>query len=82
MADEQQKPEDRLADLPPSAKLVLTVLEEEGTLTQGELAAETRLPQRTVRDAARRLREAQIVEERPSFRDARKRMYRLAVDLR
>jgi transcription initiation factor IIE alpha subunit len=81
MANAQQVSEERLADLPPSAKLVLKVLEKEGTLTQAGIAEETRLSQRTVRDAAKRLRDAQIVEERPYFRDARKSTYRLIVKL-
>lgn len=67
-----------LRELPPSAKLVAKVLEYRGTLTQSELAEETLLPSRTVRYALTRLDEADIVESRFSFTDARKRIYSLA----
>lgn len=64
--------------LPPSAKLVLKVIEQEGTMTQSELADQTRLPRRTVRDATGRLQDIGVVEERPYFRDARQSLYALA----
>lgn len=66
-------------DLPPSAKLVATVLDHDGTLTQGELTEETRLPPRTVRYALSRLEEVGAVDSRFSFADARKRVYELAI---
>lgn len=66
-----------LTDLPPSAKLVVKVLEHDGQLTQEELAEETLLPPRTVRYALGRLREADVVESHFSFVDARKRQYSL-----
>ena len=66
-----------VTDLPPSAKLVATVLEHDGRLTQQELAEETLLPPRTVRYALGRLREAGVVESQFSFVDARKRRYSL-----
>jgi DNA-binding MarR family transcriptional regulator len=69
--------EDRLRDLPPSAKLVIKVLEYNDTLTQSELATETLLPPRTVRYALTRLEEIGAVESRFSFADARKRLYSL-----
>ncbi|MFC7165234.1 MarR family transcriptional regulator [Halospeciosus flavus] len=65
-------------DLPPSAKLVLKVLEYEGPLTQQEITEETRLPQRTVRDALDRLLEEGIVTKEPYFRDARQSQYAIA----
>lgn len=68
---------ERLADLPPSAKLVAKVLEYDGPLTQQELSEETLLPTRTVRYALNRLEEADVVESRVSFTDARKRIYTL-----
>ncbi|GAA0309083.1 MarR family transcriptional regulator [Halarchaeum salinum] len=70
---------EQLQDLPPSAKLVAKVLEYEETLTQSELAEETLLPPRTVRYALTRLEEADVVDSRFSFTDARKRLYTLAV---
>ena len=69
-----------LSDLPPSAKLVFTVLEAEGRLTQKELAAETRLSPRTVRYALNELQEIDVVSRDVSFIDARKRIYSLAVE--
>lgn len=68
---------DELRELPPSAKLVVKVLEYNGTLTQGQLADETLLPARTVRYALSRLEEKGIIDSRFSFSDARKRLYML-----
>ena len=70
---------ERVRDLPPSAKLVAKVLEYNDTLTQSELADETLLPPRTVRYALNRLEDADVVESRFSFTDARKRLYTLDV---
>jgi DNA-binding MarR family transcriptional regulator len=75
-AEDQQS----LRDLPPSAKLVAKVLEYNDSLTQSQLAEETLLPPRTVRYALTRLEEAEIVESRFSFSDARKRIYTLSGD--
>lgn len=69
-----------LRSLPPSAKLVLKVLQIEGTLTQKQLAEETLLPQRTVRQATTLLLENDIVEERPHIMDARQSTYRLNIE--
>ena len=69
---------DALDDLPPSAKLVLKVLEYEGPLTQSQLAEETRLPVRTVRAGLSRLEDVGVVDARCSLSDARKRVYTLA----
>ena len=66
-----------LRELPPSAKLVLKVLEYNDELTQRQLADETRLPARTVRHALSRLDDIGAVDERISFTDARKRLYSL-----
>lgn len=68
---------ERLVDLPPSAKLVAKVLEIDAPLSQGQLAEESLLPDRTVRYALNRLQEADIVGSRYSFRDARKQVYYL-----
>jgi DNA-binding MarR family transcriptional regulator len=85
-ASEQTAPEesgadgwDAVAELPPSAKLVAKVLEYEDTLSQSEIAEETLLPPRTVRYALSRLEEADVVESRFSFSDARKRLYTLSI---
>jgi DNA-binding MarR family transcriptional regulator len=69
-----------VAALPASAKLVARVLEHEGPLSGTELAAETRLPPRTVRYAVGRLEEADVVSEGFSLRDAREKRYRLRID--
>ena len=66
---------DRLRELPPSAKLVAKVLEGESPLSQGQLADESLLPDRTVRYALNRLEESDLVDSRYSFRDARKQVY-------
>ncbi|WP_302080932.1 MarR family transcriptional regulator [Salinibaculum rarum] len=70
--------ERRLCELPPSAKLVAKVLETESPLSQGQLAEESRLPDRTVRYALNRLEDESLVESRYSFHDARKQVYVLA----
>jgi DNA-binding MarR family transcriptional regulator len=67
-------------DLPPSAKLVLKVLEYNGGLTQKQIVENSRLSQRTVRDALDRLQEADVVEKDIYIPDARQNLYRLAVD--
>jgi DNA-binding MarR family transcriptional regulator len=66
---------DRLRDLPPSAKLVAKVLDDESPLSQGQLAKESLLPDRTVRYALNRLEEEDLVSSRYSFHDARKQVY-------
>ncbi len=70
---------DRLRELPPSAKLVAKVLEGDAPLSQGGLAEESLLPDRTVRYALNRLEEEGLVESRYSFKDARKQVYFLTV---
>lgn len=65
---------------PPSAKLVLYVLMEKGESTQGDLVAETRLPQRTVQDALARLETVGLVSSRPDLRDTRRLIYTVTAD--
>jgi DNA-binding MarR family transcriptional regulator len=67
-------------DLPPSAKLVLKVLEYNGGLTQKQIVENSRLSQRTVRDALDRLQEADVVEKDIYIPDARQNLYRLSMD--
>ncbi|PSP98940.1 ArsR family transcriptional regulator [Halobacteriales archaeon QS_4_70_19] len=69
---------ERLRELPPSAKLVAKVLEDSSPLSQGQLAEESLLPDRTVRYALNRLEEEDLVRSRYSFHDARKQVYFLA----
>ncbi|MCG1002215.1 MULTISPECIES: helix-turn-helix domain-containing protein [Halobacterium] len=66
---------ERLRELPPSAKLVAKVLEIDAPLSQGQLAEESLLPDRTVRYALNRLDDADLVGSRYSFQDARKQVY-------
>jgi DNA-binding MarR family transcriptional regulator len=76
--DTESTPEvrfERLADLPPSAKLVYKVLETEGALTQSRLVEETLLARRTVRHAVTQLETADLVEVRVYVLDARKKLY-------
>ena len=68
---------ERLRELPPSAKLVAKVLEGDAPLSQGQLAEESLLPDRTVRYALNRLEESDLVGSRYSFHDARKQVYYL-----
>jgi len=70
---------DTLRELPPSAKLVAKVLEDDAPLSQGELAENSLLPDRTVRYALNRLEESDLVDSRYSFTDARKQVYFLTV---
>jgi DNA-binding transcriptional ArsR family regulator len=69
---------DRLRELPPSAKLVAKVLEDEAPLSQGQLAEASLLPDRTVRYALNRLQDSGLVDSRYSFTDARKQVYYLS----
>lgn len=64
-----------LAPLPPSAKLVYYVLDEEGRFDQTGLAEETRLSTRTVRFAVEKLTEVDLVEEGLCPQDARRSVY-------
>ena len=67
-------------DLPPSAKLVLKVLEYNGGLTQKQIVENSRLSQRTVRDALDRLQEVDAVEKDIYIPDARQNLYRLSLE--
>jgi len=64
-----------MADLPPSAKLVHLVLQENDRMTQSQVTEETQLAGRTVRDALGRLESAGLVTEEICLKDARKRVY-------
>jgi len=72
--------DDIVQDLPPSAKLVLKVLEYNGGLTQKQIVENSRLSQRTVRDALDRLQDADVVEKDIYIPDARQNLYRLKID--
>ncbi|WP_407652247.1 winged helix-turn-helix transcriptional regulator [Halomicrococcus gelatinilyticus] len=66
---------ERLLELPPSAKLVYRVLQEDAPMTQRQLREDALLPARTTRDALAKLKERGLVEEKLYVQDARKRLY-------
>lgn len=72
--------EEKIDDLPPSAKLVYKVLEYNGQMTQKELASETRLSVRTVRYALNRLGDVELVEQVPCLSDGRRTLYDVETD--
>ena len=63
--------------LPPSAKLVLKVLEYEGPMTQKEIAEKTLLPRRTVRNALKILLQKELIVKKTTLRDARLSIYHI-----
>ncbi len=65
----------QIEDLPPSAKLVLKVLEYNGALTQQQIVQESYLPSRTARYALRLLFNLRMIEKRFNFKDARQNVY-------
>jgi DNA-binding MarR family transcriptional regulator len=67
-----------LSELPPSAKLVAKTLEQSEPLSQGQLAEETLLPDRTVRYALTRLDDAEVLATHHDLSDARRQLYSLA----
>ncbi len=66
---------DIVTDIPPSAKLILKILEYEGKLTQRELIEESKLPPRTVRYALSLLLELGLITKRTMLRDSRFSIY-------
>ena len=64
-------------ELPPSAKLVLKVLEYHVTLSQKKIIDETNLPSRTVRYALSLLVAEGLVKKQISLRDSRQAIYSL-----
>ncbi|TFG30924.1 winged helix-turn-helix transcriptional regulator [Candidatus Thorarchaeota archaeon] len=69
--------EDLAHELPPSAKLVLKVLEYQGQLSQKEIIEETKLPPRTVRYALSLLMSEGLVMKHLSLRDSRQGIYKV-----
>jgi len=67
-----------LLSMPPSSKLLLKILEYEGTMTQKELTAKTMLPDRTVRLALSHLLSKGYVKKKVSIRDARQKIYEIS----
>ncbi len=71
-----------LMDMPPSAKLILKVLEYEGPLTQKDIIAKTLLPPRTVRHALSILLKRGLISKQPLLRDARQDLYYVNIKLK
>lgn len=71
----------RATDLParaaPSVRFLYRLLEDEGALTEKQLIAESRMPERTVRNAVSYLVRAGLVRRDPSLRDARETLFTL-----
>lgn len=74
---EETDPVDALTELPPSSKLVYKVLEYEGSMTQDQIATESRLCPRTVRYALGKLEDAGLVTSRVHLADARQSKYQI-----
>jgi NAD+ kinase len=62
---------------PPSVRFVYRLLEDEGSLTEKQLIAESRMPERTVRNAISYLVRAGLVRRDTSLRDARETVFTL-----
>ncbi len=67
-----------LEGLAPSAKFIFKLLHTEGEMTQKEIIQSTGLPNRTVRNSLKILKEKGIIEKRPYLRDARQSIYSLS----
>jgi len=63
--------------MPPSSKLLLKMLEYEGSMTQKELASKTLLPSRKVRLALKHLMAKGHIRRKISMRDARQKIYEI-----
>ena len=69
---------EELLAMPPSSKLLLKILEYEGTMTQKELVSKTLLPSRTVRLALKHLMDNGQIRKKISMRDARQKIYEIS----
>lgn len=72
-----ERTDQHLLNLPPSAKLVFAVLKQEGPLTQKQLLEKTLLSPRTARYGLTQLEEIGAIETDIHFADARQRLYTL-----
>ena len=72
---------DIVAQLPPSAKLVLCYLRDHQSCTHAEAKRALCLPASTTKLALARLKEANLVEDRPSVVDARVTVYEIVQDM-
>jgi len=72
---------EELLRIPPSAKLIIKILEYEGPLTYRELVRRTMMPDRTIRHALSVLISRRLVAKKPLLRDARQKLYYLPAHL-
>ena len=63
------------ANLPPSSRTVLNLLDEGGAMTHKEIVQRSNLAPRTVRYALKKLKDNQLIIEKFNFRDARQIIY-------
>ncbi|BDC18700.1 hypothetical protein [Acidianus sp. HS-5] len=68
----------KFEDLPCSAKLVLKVIEMKGKTTFKELKEETLLPDRTLREAIKILKERGAIRSKICLEDTRTRYYEMS----
>lgn len=68
---------EELLRIPPSAKLIIKILEYEGPLTYRDLVRRTMMPERTIRHALSVLISRRLVAKKPLLRDARQKIYYL-----
>lgn len=81
MAHTDDTPPDDLSGLPPSALLIVKVLEDIEPATKQQLVDESLMNERTTYNALDRLGDEGIIDSRPSDQDARQYIYWLAVDI-
>jgi len=71
-----QEPEDGdLSNLPPSAKLVIKVIEHEGEMDKEEICERARLPPSTTQYALKKLVEEDVVEVKVGEGEGRRLVY-------
>jgi len=63
------------ANLPPSSRTVLHLLDEGGAMTHKEIVRSSNLAPRTVRYALKKLKDNDLIIEKFNFRDARQIIY-------
>ena len=64
--------------MPPSSKLLLKILEYEGSMSQKELTIKTLLTDRTVRLALKHLLEKRYIKTKVSITYARQKIYEIS----
>jgi len=76
-----QESDDILDDLPPSAKLVLKVIEHEGEMDKKEISEKARLPDSTTQYALKKLVENGVVGVKVGDGDGRRLVYSEQADV-